>query len=125
MSEYKNVIKISKNPDALKKAWGKQISENEAEQIIFSYLEEDEVYVRFTARTGRGAAHAKGQWIRLPRENTGYLTLGLVLHETAHILKKNDYGYTEKRPHGKEFVECLDSLVESEEIYEAEGPINW
>ena len=109
--EYPNVLKTSRDRKALEAAWQKKISENDALTCIGAYLDEGEVEVCFTART-RGTAWAGERGvIRLPGDKTGNLTLGLVLHEIAHIIAINDRG---QRGHGPGFVKTLDGMVFSE-----------
>ena len=114
MPEYKNVLKLSADREALEFLWRIPITEDDANITIFAYLDEGEVEVRFTCKKN-GAAHPELRWMRLPGEGK-CLTLGLVLHEIAHVLTHNDIG-KDLKPHGPEYVKVLDSLVISEMTY--------
>ena len=108
MSEYSSVMKASGNPAALQFVWSLSVSQDEAMKVIFAYLDEHEVNPRFTAKT-RGRAWSNGD-IRFPAKPT----LGLVLHEMAHVLAWCDNGKSDH--HGPAFVKILDGLVRSEMI---------
>ena len=112
MAEYKNVLRLSNDKASLEVAWREMVSEQVALETIFSYLDEDEVNVRFTGKTNRGRAYFSGA-IMLPKEGPG-LTMGLVLHEVAHIISYNDKMV---RGHGPEFVKVLDGIIFSEKLY--------
>ena len=110
--EYPTVLKGSKDRAALEKMHDVNISEDFAIEVVYAYLDEDEVSVRFTGYTGRGSAHGgKRGAIMLPAEKCGKLTWGITLHEIAHVIMHND---KKKRGHGVEFIEILDDLVYSE-----------
>lgn len=110
-SEYKNVHKFSRDPERLMAAHQKVISENEARKSIFAYLDEHEVVARFTCKKNGAALGGPHGFIRLPRDGSKRLTLGLTLHEIAHVICHND---RRERGHGKTFVDILDGLIRSE-----------
>lgn len=103
------MLRLSKDRAALERAHQTHISQSEARQIAYAYLDEDELPVLdFTALGMRGQAWRSGR-IRLP----AIPTLGLVLHEVAHIIAWNDRG--EFDHHGPRFVRILDGLISSEQ----------
>ena len=109
MKDYPGVMKASGNPAALEVVWNIPISQDEALKVIFAYLDEHEATPRFTAETMRGKAWSNGD-MRLPIKPT----LGIVLHEVAHVLAWCDNGQSDH--HGPAFVKILDGLVRSEMI---------
>lgn len=107
--DYPRVIAMSADAEALLAAWNKDISADQAREVVYDYLDEQEVPILdFTATTHRGMAWPGGR-IRLPESPS----LGLVLHEVAHIIQFND---RHDRGHGKGFVKILDGLVRSESL---------
>lgn len=112
--EYPLVLALSKDPEALLRVHAQQISQDHARQVVYAYVDEDECpTLDFTATTMRGRAW-EGR-IRLPKNPT----LGLVLHEVAHIIQCNDKGFNrlpngKRNVHGEDFVRILDGLVRSE-----------
>lgn len=113
MADYPNVMKMSQDAEALRKAWKTRITEEQAISIIYAYLDEDELPILdFTATTQRGRAWTHGK-IRLPPNPS----LGLTLHEIAHII---DYNDNKQWGHAKSFVRVLDGLVKSEILWEKE-----
>ena len=121
MGEYVSVLKASSHPDKLRTTWKVRVTELEATQLIFAYVDEDEIEeIRFTGKTGRGLCrylgknHCRKATLRLPAEKTGKLSLGIVLHELAHALVWADSG--KNAHHGPAFVNVLDRLVASEEM---------
>ena len=114
--EYPSVLALSEDPEALLRVHAQQISQDQARQIVYAYLDEHECpALDFTATTMRGRAW-EGR-IRLPKKPT----LGLVLHEVAHIIQHNDKGFRplpngKRDVHGEDFVRILDGLVKSERM---------
>jgi predicted SprT family Zn-dependent metalloprotease len=121
MAEYVSVLKASSSPDRLRATWEVKLTELEATQLIFAYVDESDVEeVRFTGKTGRGLCrylakdHHRKVILRLPSESTGKLSVGIVLHELAHALNWLDGGNNDH--HGSVYVATLDRLVASEEM---------
>lgn len=113
--EYPSVLALSEDPEALLRVHAQQISQDQARQIVYAYADECECpALDFTATTMRGCAWGDGR-IRLPQKPT----LGIVLHEVAHIIQHNDKGFKRLNNgkcdvHGPDFVKILDGLVRSE-----------
>lgn len=118
--EYPSVLALSEDPEALLRVHSQQISQDQARQIVYAYVDEYECPdLDFTATTMRGCAW-EGR-IRLPQKPT----LGLVLHEVAHIIQHNDKGFKrlgsgKRDVHGEDFARILDGLVRSEIACEKE-----
>ena len=105
--DYPTVMAMSRDKEALLKAWNTPITQDEARGILYSYLDEDELLMLdFTATTMRGAAWNIARRIRLPIEPT----LGITLHELAHRIHNG-------RGHGPDYVKILDDLVRSERMW--------
>lgn len=126
-SEYPTVLKRSSCRSLLERVHGISITEAAARQLIFTYLDEDEIEndIRFTGKTGPGCCEYKNKYhrrvdIRLPSENSGLLTLGMTLHEIAHGLNYIDF---DEKGHGDSFITVLDNLVMSE-WYSKEEQLN-
>lgn len=117
MKDYPSVMRASRNPGDLEFVWNLHISHEEATQVVFAYLDEDEANPRFTAETMRGRAWSNGD-IRLPIKPT----LGIVLHEIAHVIAWRDNGKSDH--HGPAFVKILDGLVRSEMIDRGHRQLN-
>lgn len=109
--EYPTVKRASADIDRLMAAHGKVINEQEAIKVIYAYLDEGEVEVRFTGKVNGHCYYCKPCEIVLPPSGSEYLTLGLVLHETSHALAWIDKHYT---GHGQAFIVTLDTLIRSE-----------
>lgn len=116
-TDYPAVMAMSADPEALQKAWNIVIDKDRARELVYTYLDESECPVLgFTATTMRGHAWDDGR-IRLPQTPT----LGVTLHEVAHIIQCNDKGFNrlpsgKRDVHGEDFVKILDGLVRSELI---------
>lgn len=124
-SEYPTVLKRSTCRGLLETVHGIVITEEAANQVIFSYLDVGDLQdgVRFTGKTGPGlceykkSGHFRTVNLRLPGEKTGKLTLGMTLHEIAHALNYIDHNDVN---HGNSFVAILDNLIMSEWYWDEE-----
>jgi hypothetical protein len=106
--DYPTVMALSSDREALLAAWNTPITQDDARKLVYDYLDEDELHtLDFTATTMRGAAWNSGK-IRLPITPT----LGITLHEVAHIIHHG-------RGHGPDYIKILDGLVQSERLWKA------
>ena len=111
-SECKRVLKLSVDRDALEEAHSVSITQEESWKLVYSYIDEDELPHGLTFENGRSYHTEAGGYINL---NPNRLSVGLVLHETAHVIagcKKMKDG--RRDIHGPHFVKKLDELVASE-----------
>jgi predicted metallopeptidase len=120
MFTYPTVIKRSKNAGLLERLHSIKVTEEAARQVVFDYLDEQEVEeVRFTGTSGRAICRLYSKercMLRYPREDTGKLNLYLVLHEIAHFIAYQQFG---EKAHGDIFVNVLDDLAMSEWMWKS------
>lgn len=112
--EYPTVLAASINKHDLLSAHATAITQEQAMELIFSYLDEDEVCcIRFVRDSMSGWAHPNGT-MTLPKEPTK----GIVLHEVAHFIqfKESPIKSIEGKRvvHGSDFTAILDRLIKSE-----------
>lgn len=114
--EYTRVGQWTKNPELLEKAYFTPITEDEAEWLVKYYVPAADVLFYPDIRS-EAVDNAGTRYIRLcnnplsiadieAKINYPRLTLGVVLHETAHLLAGVWHS------HGWKFVEELDRLSE-------------
>ncbi len=128
--EYPTVLKRSCCRGLLETVHGIKVNKEAALEVIFVYLDEEDILgdgIRFTGFKGGGCCeyHNKNGLfrqvtIKLPTEESGHLTLGVVLHEIAHALNYIDHN---DGMHSDSFVAILDYLIMSEWYYEEEQEV--
>lgn len=115
--EYHKVAWNIKEPNTYQEMFATPIIEAEAEALIHSYSKDTDVLFYPDIRATATDAGGSNTFIRLPtnpltkediENNINYprLTLGVVLHELAHVMAGVIYG------HNMRFVEALDKLIE-------------
>jgi len=107
IGEYKNVSRMTREPELLKKAHESFISREQALAIVRE--RQPKLEVRFNGYRGRCPKHRR--WITLPSEKEiksngvhGRLRVGIVLHELCHYETKN-------MKHGIFFTFSFDELL--------------
>lgn len=113
--EYSEVLANSSCQPFLIKAHSIRLTQIQAMMLLcklqIKHLNTEPLDCRWTAQEkirARGGKHNGRPWIKL---NLTRLTVGITLHEYAHVLQYMKFNRSEIKPHGKEFRLILDSLV--------------